>query len=243
MDNKNNTQLIKLKPKYDNTIYLKEVQYLIHYYKDDIENLYKLLGHRIIEWDNFMYSFNTELHTQFYNNLTNRLTTNNSTNKIVKKVGNEIFYLTHDNNSNNINDNNSDNINDKPDNELDNNLTTLITCVNYYDILKYTLPNNIRILKNIIIVTDNNDKDTVDLCNKLNTKCIKTDIFYKREPFNFYSIFNIFNLINLSWWNKLYEKLFTFKKPFNKAKAINYTIKNHINRASSISSNNLWHAE
>lgn len=107
-----------------------------------------------------------------------------------------------------------------------NDLTCIITCVNYSDILKYTLPDNSKILKNIIIVTDTNDRDTVDICNKLNIKYIRTDIFYEKESikFNYWS-----DMLSLPWWNKIYQYYFNKKRSFNKSKAINYTIKNYIN--------------
>jgi len=163
------------KRKYNNNIYIKDVLFLINYYRSNLKKLYKLLGYRISDWDNFIDIYEGDLY--------------------------------------------------EPISDIkDNNLTCLITCVNYSDILKYTLSVNLKIIQNIIIITDYNDKNTVNLCKKLNIKYIQTDLFYKKEKIKLDSFWNIFNF---SWWYNLYQK-FSNKKNFNKAKVINYVIKNHV---------------
>jgi hypothetical protein len=57
-----------------------------------------------------------------------------------------------------------------------NNLTTIIVSYKYIDILQLTLPLNIIFLKNIYVVTDSTDVDTIKYCEQVNVKCLKLDI-------------------------------------------------------------------
>ena len=115
---------------------------------------------------------------------------------------------------------------EKTNNDLiTNNLACIIVCVNYSDILKFTIEENLSIIKNIIIVTDSNDIQTHELCKKHDIKYLVTNVFYQNEKpcLNSYS-----ELFKFQWWYKLYQyykTFFTKKKVFNKAKAINYAIK------------------
>ena len=131
-------------------------------------------------------------------------------------------------------------------------ITPIIICVNYSDILKYTIKENIKVLKNITVVSDTKDVNTHKLCEDYNIKCLKTDIFYDKEKpklnsffdlfktdwwFNVYQfIFNtdknklfpstyFFSIFKKKWWYDIYNYVFDTKKIFNKAKAVNYAIK------------------
>lgn len=57
-------------------------------------------------------------------------------------------------------------------------------CVNYSDILAYTLPNNRTLFNNYIVVTDKKDSATKRLCQIYNVKCIETDVFYGGAKFD-----------------------------------------------------------
>ena len=60
-------------------------------------------------------------------------------------------------------------------------LELVITCVNFSDYLKLTLPYNIQHFDNVVIVTDINDINTQILCAELDVSCILTDVFYKDD--------------------------------------------------------------
>lgn len=55
----------------------------------------------------------------------------------------------------------------------------LIVCVNYSDFLKITLPKNKKQMQNITVITDFNDKETVNICNENDVDYILTDEFYR----------------------------------------------------------------
>jgi len=167
--------------KYTNDVLLKEINYLIDYYKNKMEDFYEILGYRVKQWDDFFLTF----HQQF-----------NST-YIIKNP------------------------------RVSQNITCIITCVNYYDFLKITLPFNKNYLKNIIIVTTPDDSKTIEVCMENNIQCVKTNIFYEKSK---------------TWCEWINSKLFCNKcritlsgcrkiknnKCFNKAKAINYIMKKYV---------------
>lgn len=57
-------------------------------------------------------------------------------------------------------------------------IKTIICSINYCDLLKETLSQNIKELSDIAIITDLKDQKTKDLCEQFNVKCYETDIFY-----------------------------------------------------------------
>ncbi len=61
-------------------------------------------------------------------------------------------------------------------------ITCVITCVNYSDFLKITLPENKKFIKNILILTTKNDKKTIQICKEQNVNYLATDIFYQKTP-------------------------------------------------------------
>ncbi len=64
-------------------------------------------------------------------------------------------------------------------------IEAVITCVNYADFLKHSLPLNINHLDHIVIVTSPTDKETKDLCQHYGVVCVDTDVFYEYgDPFN-----------------------------------------------------------
>ena len=97
-------------------------------------------------------------------------------------------------------------------------VTCIIICVNYSDFLKVTLPINKTIIKNILIVTTPNDKDTIHICKQNNINYITTNIFYDTNNSNIMDTIphmtcDINNI-------QLYKK-----EIFNKSKAINYVLR------------------
>lgn len=168
--------------KYENEVNLNEIKYLIHYYKDRIENLYNLLGYRYKEWDKFIFTF--------------------------------------------MNQNNSINYSINP--KL-NNVTCIITCVNYSDFLNITLPINKYIIPNIIILTSKNDKKTIEVCKKNNVNYIVSDIFFQKTKRNLcYRLLE--KILCYRCVCKGYCKLSCVKNKytvFQKSKAINLGIKEY----------------
>ena len=57
-------------------------------------------------------------------------------------------------------------------------MVTLIPSVNYSDFLNITLSYNIKILNDIIVVTDCNDSKTIQICNNFKIKCITCNCCY-----------------------------------------------------------------
>lgn len=61
----------------------------------------------------------------------------------------------------------------------------VVTCVRYQDFLAHSLPENLKHVDNIVVVTDHDDKETKDLCNLHSVQCLQTDVFYEHgAPFN-----------------------------------------------------------
>jgi len=58
------------------------------------------------------------------------------------------------------------------------NLQAIITCVDYSDYLTITLSENLKVLKNITVITSTKDKKTQRLCKLLDVDCIVTGSFY-----------------------------------------------------------------
>ena len=102
-----------------------------------------------------------------------------------------------------------------------NDLECIICCVNYADILSETLGNNLKYLKYISIITIPTDSDTIKLCDQYKVKCITTELFHEKT----FTKFEWKNILNWSRWGQYLDN-FSDKKCFNKAKAINYAIKN-----------------
>lgn len=57
-------------------------------------------------------------------------------------------------------------------------ITAITVCVNYADFLTHCLQNK-EVFDEWIIVTDNKDKDTKELCDKHGLTCIQTNVFYE----------------------------------------------------------------
>lgn len=55
----------------------------------------------------------------------------------------------------------------------------VVVCINYSDILAFTLPNNKAFFSKMVVVTDTKDLETKKLCDIYNVKCVQTDVFYK----------------------------------------------------------------
>jgi len=63
----------------------------------------------------------------------------------------------------------------------------VITCVDYADYLAETLPENLDSLQpdNVVVVTSNEDAETLELCRKLSVPCYATGKFHEHGvPFN-----------------------------------------------------------
>jgi len=58
-------------------------------------------------------------------------------------------------------------------------IEAVVVCVNYADFLAHSLPANRSHFNNMVVVTDSKDQATVDICNKYNVRCIRTDAFYE----------------------------------------------------------------
>lgn len=58
-------------------------------------------------------------------------------------------------------------------------LEAVIVCVNYSDFLRVTLPQNKKHFDKIVVVTDKNDQETVQVCLENNVSYIQTDDFYR----------------------------------------------------------------
>src|ERR1035437_6127938 len=64
-------------------------------------------------------------------------------------------------------------------------LKGIIVCVDYADVLAWTLPHNIRQFDELLVVTTGRDLHTRRLCEHLGVRRIETDVFYKGGvPFN-----------------------------------------------------------
>ncbi len=64
-------------------------------------------------------------------------------------------------------------------------LEAVIVCLNYADILRYTLPDNLQHFDEVIVVTGHEDRETQKLCDRLSVEYIKTDCFYDEgDTFN-----------------------------------------------------------
>ncbi|HEY4062357.1 MAG TPA: glycosyltransferase family A protein [Puia sp.] len=57
-------------------------------------------------------------------------------------------------------------------------LEAVVVCINYSDFLKVTLPNNKQFFDKLVVVTDEQDINTVKVCEFYNVQCIKTNAFY-----------------------------------------------------------------
>ncbi len=73
-----------------------------------------------------------------------------------------------------------------------NKIEAVITCVNYSDFLRHTLPDNLQHLDRIVIVTHPDDKATQSLCNEYGVDCVQT-----KEMHRDFDAFNKGRLINL----------------------------------------------
>ena len=72
-------------------------------------------------------------------------------------------------------------------------ITTIICAINYCDLLKVTLSENIKELSNIVIITDLKDRETKKLCSEFNITCLQTDTFYiNNSKFNRGMVLNAF---------------------------------------------------
>jgi hypothetical protein len=107
------------------------------------------------------------------------------------------------------------------------NLTCLITCVNYSDFLKITLPENKKIINNILVLTNKKDKKTIQVCKDNDVNYIATDIFFQKSPETFWK-----KTINkLCCYRCVCKNYYQFKclknskTVFQKSKAINMGIK------------------
>lgn len=98
-------------------------------------------------------------------------------------------------------------------------LECIICCVNYSDILKDTICYNIKIIKNITIITSPDDLDTISLCKKYKLNYIVTNLFYDKTQIHF----DIRKCLSPLWWSQYLDNLNS--NCFNKSKAINYGIK------------------
>ncbi len=58
-------------------------------------------------------------------------------------------------------------------------IEAVMVCVNYADFLAQTLPQNVKLLDRIVVVTDTKDKLTKSVCDQYNVECIQTDVFYE----------------------------------------------------------------
>jgi hypothetical protein len=74
-----------------------------------------------------------------------------------------------------------------------NKIKTVICSINYCDLLKETLSQNVKELFDISIITDLKDQETKDLCMEFNVKCYQTDLFYiNNSKFNRGMVLNAF---------------------------------------------------
>jgi hypothetical protein len=60
-------------------------------------------------------------------------------------------------------------------------LEGILTCVNYSDYLRITLPINKQIFDNLVVVTHHKDLDTQNLCKEFGVEYVLTDSFYKND--------------------------------------------------------------
>lgn len=58
-------------------------------------------------------------------------------------------------------------------------IEAVIVCVNFADILEFTLPHTLDVIDRVVIVSDHNDKATHRLCQKFSVDCVKTNVFYQ----------------------------------------------------------------
>lgn len=58
-------------------------------------------------------------------------------------------------------------------------IETIITCVNYHDVLAFTLPINRTHFHKTLVVTSKEDKDTQRLCQLYNVEFLATDAFFE----------------------------------------------------------------
>jgi hypothetical protein len=70
-------------------------------------------------------------------------------------------------------------------------IRAFIVCVNYSDYLSITLPHNKNHFEDVIVVTDNSDKKTFDLCQREKVGCVTTDSFYDDD-----ALFNKWKALN-----------------------------------------------
>ncbi len=61
-------------------------------------------------------------------------------------------------------------------------LEAIIVCIHYADFLKVTLPNNKPFFDKLVVVTDEQDAETVRVCEFYNVQCIQTNVFYTDHP-------------------------------------------------------------
>jgi hypothetical protein len=72
-------------------------------------------------------------------------------------------------------------------------IKTVICAINYCDLLKETLSQNVKELFDISIITDLKDQETKNLCREFNIKCYQTDLFYiNNSKFNRGIVLNAF---------------------------------------------------
>lgn len=58
-------------------------------------------------------------------------------------------------------------------------LEAVITCVNYSDFLKETLPDNLQHFDDVVVMTTHDDTETQRLCDRLSVEYVRTDSFHK----------------------------------------------------------------
>ena len=187
--------------KYQHDIYIKEIKYLIHYYHSRIENFYKLIGYRIDDWDKFIFTFNTN------NEHIDQLISNQQLNN--QQLNNQQLKMR--------------SVNYK---KLSN-ITCIITCVNYSDFLKITLPKNKEIINDILVLTSPTDFKTINFCKKQNVNYIATDIFYQKTPKTIWKkLIDIICCYRCVCKSPIkFKCLKNSRKTFQKSKAINKGIK------------------
>lgn len=61
---------------------------------------------------------------------------------------------------------------------LSHHLRAFITCVDYHDLLKMTLPHNWNHFKDIVVITSHADHQTQGVCRQFHVECFTTDVFY-----------------------------------------------------------------
>ena len=63
-------------------------------------------------------------------------------------------------------------------------LEVVITCVDYSDYLRVTLPYTMNFADRIVVVTTNFDKKTQELCKSFDVPCLESNAFFYNGPFN-----------------------------------------------------------